>query len=333
MIITVAVDGSNESLKAFNAASVIFDNAASAYLRVIHVCSMDKDKVIPFEMRGESVSQFYLNKLTRFPSKNAKFILHHKSAEIETRTALMEALSKSDKLDGKTDILFVGIVGRKGIKEEPTLLGKTADYSLRSARTSSCIVRTGDVKYDNRDTPLVFVVGLDGSTRSHQALLQAQVMAGKNDKIYALHIDDKNSAAAIANGSTVDNNELKKFDDDNIVSKYKAYCSEMNANNGPNVVNVHGGINSSLPAKHYIMEFKEGSKNANESISSALIRIADDLGAHFLCVGIDGASAFAKKGDSRDGEAVRMGSVSDDVVRKAIHCNVVCVQPQNQSFE
>ena len=60
----------------------------------------------------------------------------------DTKEALCRWVNEQDNVD----FFVVGMVGRKGPKLKPTLLGSTVDYSLRRAHTSSIIVKKKGIK-------------------------------------------------------------------------------------------------------------------------------------------------------------------------------------------
>jgi hypothetical protein len=113
---------------------------------------------------------------------------------------------------------------------------------------------------------------------------------------------------------------LSRFDAASVGDRYTQYCAEMNAQGGPSPT--AGGT-----VRGYVMSFQPAERRtSDEAIAAALLRAAEDALCHFLVVGIDGMAHYAHKGPSSDGAALVMGSVSDAVVRKALYCNVVCVQ-------
>lgn len=78
----------------------------------------------------------------------------------------------------------VGFTGRKGPKEDPTILGSSADFSLRGARMPCCIVKR---KVAPRESHL-FVVAVDGSERAHSGLQLAEQLAMPGDRIAIVHV-------------------------------------------------------------------------------------------------------------------------------------------------
>jgi nucleotide-binding universal stress UspA family protein len=61
------------------------------------------------------------------------------------------------------------------------------------------------------------------------------------------------------------------------------------------------------------------------SVSDCLLDFAEDAGADFITVGVDGLGRFAA------GKSSRLGSTSDAVVRRA-RCNVLVAQEAGATF-
>lgn len=59
-------------------------------------------------------------------------------------------------------LMVLGCAGRKGPKDDPTVLGSTADYSMRGARCSSAIVKPKSA-VPPRGTPVSYLACVDGS--------------------------------------------------------------------------------------------------------------------------------------------------------------------------
>ena len=86
----------------------------------------------------------------------------------------------------KVDVVVVGCVGRKGPKVDMTVLGSTADYSLRQMK-SHTIVMKHNVEIPP-EGPMTFVVGIDSTEGSSKAFDFACSLARKGDTVVAMHI-------------------------------------------------------------------------------------------------------------------------------------------------
>lgn len=104
-----------------------------------------------------------------------------------------EALCAIVNKDSAYDFLVVGMSGRKGPKEDPTILGSTVDYSLRQAHMSSIIVK-------NHDFPdkAIFLVGVDGSESANYSVNVALALAKPTDEVRILHIEDRTIQSTVS---------------------------------------------------------------------------------------------------------------------------------------
>jgi nucleotide-binding universal stress UspA family protein len=85
--------------------------------------------------------------------------------------------------DVEADMFLVGFVGRKGPKEDPSVLGSAADYSLRSAHITAAVVKDKTFR-----DPATLLVGVDGSERAHSAACLAVRLARPTDSIHIVHM-------------------------------------------------------------------------------------------------------------------------------------------------
>lgn len=162
-------------------------------------------------------------------------------------------------------------------------MGSGTDYSLRSAYTTALVVKDAEpVK------PSLFVVGIDGSARAHQAMEMALHLRRPGDKIQLIHVEDLSAQAGAA----------RQFDADVVEAKYAALA---------------GGLEG--------VTFQRVLKGAT-GVADTFLHLADEAGATYIMVGVDGLSAHSA------GKAVHLGSVSDRVVRNA-RCHVFAVHPPN----
>lgn len=116
-----------------------------------------------------------------------------------------------DDDDTDFDVLVVGCVGRKGPKlyvagrerplhrgcemltcvtafaSDPTILGQTADASLRGAHCTSIIARKPPPAKE-----ALYVVGVDGSDRAQQGVDFALSVARQGDNVMLVHIEEDN---------------------------------------------------------------------------------------------------------------------------------------------
>lgn len=105
----------------------------------------------------------------QFPKERYAVVQIRKEDGKTTREAICTYVNKAG-----FDYLVVGMVGRKGPKLDPTILGSTADYSLRSAHCTSAIIKK-PTKGANK-----FVVGVDGSERAHKSVIETVDQANED---------------------------------------------------------------------------------------------------------------------------------------------------------
>jgi len=87
-------------------------------------------------------------------------------------------------------MLAVGMVGRKGPKEDVAVMGSTADVALRGARCATLICKSQKIADGE---PHRFIVCADGSKASMKAVHLSCGVAGPKDSIVIVHAVDKAS--------------------------------------------------------------------------------------------------------------------------------------------
>lgn len=150
----VAVDGSPGARRAFDTAAALVMPRRGDRITVVHIGDPGKD-YLPHEARPAAIETAYSTLcVTRFPTGTSRVMLHDKRASQSTKEAMMDVVTsvrrcRLARLDAVAvprtlarpcnptqkalgaDLLFVGFTGRKGPKADPTVLGSSADYSLR----------------------------------------------------------------------------------------------------------------------------------------------------------------------------------------------------------
>lgn len=87
----------------------------------------------------------------------------------------------------KVDVLVVGCVGRKGPKEDPSILGSTTDSSLRAVPCNCLVVKR---RPEITNEPSNFMACIDGSPQSIEGFHLLCRMARKGDTVYLVHFDE-----------------------------------------------------------------------------------------------------------------------------------------------
>lgn len=171
----------------------------------------------------------------------------HARANTYTRTRTQK--------DTVADIFFVGFKGRRGPKEDSSVLGSSADASLREAHMSSYISK--DKTYPDKAT---LVVCVDGSDRAHAAVLLTVSVAREDDAVHVLHVVEGSSGSAAAT----------KFDDAAVEARYLEFC-----------------------AAHPRVSYHTVSRSAYASVAEAIVAYTNDSEATVVVVGADGLNAHA----------------------------------------
>ena len=85
-------------------------------------------------------------------------------------------------VENQADVMVTGHHGRKGIKEDPTVMGTAVQY-LSTHATKPVLIMKDPKKRSERIDGYLFAVCVDGSNLSMKALDLAIRMLGPNDKI------------------------------------------------------------------------------------------------------------------------------------------------------
>lgn len=154
-------------------------------ISVVHV--VNRDKELPAHlahMSAPSIRTTYESLIvTRFASGQSKVDISDKPDSIDTKSALLARVQKVG-----ANFLVVGFTGRKGPKEDPTVLGKSADFSLRAARMPICVVKGEKGKSFSAKDKHTFLVAVDGSDRAHACLELARSISKEGDRIIVAHV-------------------------------------------------------------------------------------------------------------------------------------------------
>eukprot|EP00500_Bicosoecida_sp_ms1_P006796 CAMPEP_0203829328 /NCGR_PEP_ID=MMETSP0115-20131106/63327_1 /ASSEMBLY_ACC=CAM_ASM_000227 /TAXON_ID=33651 /ORGANISM="Bicosoecid sp, Strain ms1" /LENGTH=314 /DNA_ID=CAMNT_0050738393 /DNA_START=1 /DNA_END=945 /DNA_ORIENTATION=+ len=245
----VAVDGSEMAHKAFLETVKLMNE--DDYIQVIHVADNSK-AYLPYDLRPSSIQEAYeTNCLTRFAPERYAVVKIRKEEGKTAREAICTYVNKVG-----FDYLVVGMVGRKGPKLDPTILGSTADYSLRAAHCSSIIVKK-PTRGANK-----FVVGVDGSDRAHKSVAEIISMANDDDEIVILNVTDADGEAGLK----------REYTGPVLREKYSKLAASAGAR---------------CPVSFVQVEQPRG-----QGVAAVLTEYAFDNDATYLVVGADGVGAY-----------------------------------------
>ena len=284
----VCVDGSDDSEVGFQNAHSLMKGGDK--ITLLHYADASKE-YLPENMKPKAIQEKFGNiLLSSLPKDRYKVDIQQRPAD-KSATWFKDAVCEYVK-DCKADYLVVGFCGRKGPKEDPTVLGSNGDVALRQSGCSSIITKKqwGAPK---EKTGRTFAVALDGSARAEGALADCRRLAGEGDKILVLHVHDHR----------IDGSLDADFQHAAIEKKYSA-----------------------LP---YVTDFVTVDKNADEeskeSIPDLLAEWINMNGPDFFVLGADGARMQTESGGG--GAVTQLGSTCEQVVKKA-KCQLVVSWPR-----
>jgi nucleotide-binding universal stress UspA family protein len=247
----VAVDGSEVAHRAFNAALELM--GAHDKLTVVHIADDTKD-YLARDLTPAGVRETYETELVpRLPEERRDVVIKHKKAGESSKHAMCSFVNSA-----AVDFFVVGMVGRKGPKADPTVLGSTADYSLRQAHCSSVIVKHNPKK----GVPEVFVVGVDGSAAAHIAFETAVEAMNPGDKLVVLHVEDDVHGKAGGREGAHDSAEVEA-----------RYAKAVEA--------VDGASFRTVPKR-------------DGPVSATILEAAEDALVTYLVIGVDGIGAYSR---------------------------------------
>lgn len=270
----------------------------------------------------------------------------------DTKTALLTAVT-SNALGA--DMLVLGMVGRKGPKEDPTLLGQNADFCLRQSSIPLMIVK----RSDELPRPCTFVVAVDGSEAADSGVSLAVHLARDGDTVQIVHVGNASVTTTAATTTTTTQLTspaagggsaaaalppagVERGQSARALSPLAGAASQQHPAPVPSepgtprfasssvagryaAMVAQANTNSSSGGEGPTLSFVQLPSSPKASVAATLISHAADMGAQFIVIGVDGLSAQAH------GKQRRLGSTSDDVVRSA-KTNVICAQPRGGSY-
>ncbi|CAD8087119.1 unnamed protein product [Paramecium primaurelia] len=166
--IMVATDGSQASKQAFFQAVEFFEYK-NIFNQIIVTHVSDGSKTyLPFEFQSTTIYEDYkVELLSRYPEANYQLVFQEKAQGQEN--VRNQILSIAGDLN--VSYLIVGFNGRKGVKQDVTILGQTVRNSVYNSKVPLIAVK----KLYKRDETngFKFVVCIDGSKKSYKSLESA----------------------------------------------------------------------------------------------------------------------------------------------------------------
>lgn len=287
----VAVDGGEPSKRSFETVLSLYKKGDK--VTVLHIADPTKD-YLAFEHKPSSVREYYENQCLGLPKEAASVRISNKPAGTPTRDAILAAVNKMPD----ADFLVVGFVGRKGPKDDPQVMGKTADVSMRAAHMTAIITKAAAPP---TGAGVVLAVAVDGSERAHEGVQLALRLAKPADRVALIHVEDLSAQPATT--EVAGTAKGRKYDSDEVEIRYTAFCKTAPQASFQRVV-----------------------RGREDTVAACICAAADAAGASFLVVGVDGLNSWAS------GKRDHVGSNSDGVVRMA-SCTVIAVQRRHGTYD
>lgn len=281
----VCVDGSQYSEDAFKDALELME--PHGHLTVVHAVDPRVDQAtLPPKFRAKAVEEHYQFALETAIPIPERFKL--------VRINLNEGESLHDGMcrfvhGEHFQLVFVGMQGRRSPTDSPSVLGSTADYSLRHMFASTAVIKTR-----KHPDSKIWVVGVDGSLHAHNALLVARRLAHRGDEVHALNVHHETAPTLAA-----------QRERNAMTAEYERDMGEYADHDRSARKAALKWVQIELPRR-------------DATIAEAIVGYAEEHDASYLVVGADGVKQALLGNSGRRS----LGSVSDSVVLKA-RCNVI----------
>ena len=227
----VCVDGSEISQDAFN---IVFRQLMKDddHITVSHVFSNSKDDYLSYKYKPENIKQDYEAELIATSKSKWSMVWEHLDKGLSTKEHLMK-IAKTDK----ANMIAMGYIGRKGPKEDPTLLGSAVEYVAHHPVCPILVVKRVEKREDKDGKGFKFLVCCDGSQKSYDALEHTiQIMDKSVDSISVLvvalasikvkTVEEKTNK--ILEDSGVANHTFEKIERDSDEYTHDAICDHIN---------------------------------------------------------------------------------------------------------
>ena len=177
----IAVDGSEMSEDAF---SIVFNDLKKSddYIYVSHVFTNSKD-YLSYKFKPDIIKQNYEAKLIGTHSSKWSLVWEHREKDHRTKEHIMKIADHT-----KSDVLVLGYHGRKGPKEDPTLLGSAVEYMAHNPVCPALIIKSKEERKSKENGAFRWLVCSDGSEKSYTALRETIQLMDKEKDLSLIHI-------------------------------------------------------------------------------------------------------------------------------------------------
>ena len=291
--VVCCVDSSDErSDLVFNAASNLVSQCHSAHMTVFsaHRTIGPDSPRLPADREPRTIALHFESKcISRFSKSRFEVVTAELPSTSPIREGLMDVVTA---LNG--DIVVLGYTGRKGPKEDASIMGSSTDLSLRNGNMTALIVKNGG------PYPVV-AVAFDGSARSMNALKTVVHLVADANEIIAIFVKSAGACEDISAQATV-------------LAQRELATLAASASPG-----------KKIPTFKVICV-----DNADmNTITNVFIRAADDVGASLLVTAPRDLSTATTQ-IANDFKLARLGSFSEALVRYG-KVDILLIYPKNGS--
>jgi nucleotide-binding universal stress UspA family protein len=254
----VACDGSDLSEIALD---IVFNNLMKEedYIIVSHVFTSNKD-YLSYNLKPENIKQDVESKLIGRHHSKWTAIWEHLDKDMTTKQHIM-TIAKSSH----TNCLVLGYVGRKGPKEDPTLLGSAVEYMAHNPVCPCLIIKDDEQRKDKENGAFRWLVCSDGSEKSYNSLRETiRIIDKSRDEIVVIVVvlstinckKIEEETTAILEEEEVKNHKFESIERDSDEKTYEAIVDYVNIDDTPyidfvTVANQGSGYKSHSEKKYF----------------------------------------------------------------------------------
>jgi nucleotide-binding universal stress UspA family protein len=254
----VACDGSDLSEIAFD---IVLNNLMKEedYIIVSHVFQSNKD-YLSYKLKPENIKQDVEAKLIGRHSSKWIAIWEHREKDLTTKEHIMQIAKSSH-----TNCLVLGYIGRKGPKEDPTLLGSAVEYMAHNPVCPCLIIKDDEQRSNKENGAYRWLVCSDGSEKSYNSLRETiKIIDKSRDEIVVLvvkisfvHCDEIEKATnSICEENDVKYHKFETIERDSDEKTFEAIVDYVNIDDTPyidfvTVANQGSGYKSHSEKKYF----------------------------------------------------------------------------------
>mmetsp|Transcript_27218 Transcript_27218/g.24107 ORF Transcript_27218/g.24107 Transcript_27218/m.24107 type:complete len:291 (-) Transcript_27218:38-910(-) len=178
----ICVDGSAINWSSFY---TVFNNLRKSddYTIVSHV-HCDTKTYLDMKFKPDNIKQDYEAKMIGVHQSKWELVWRRKDSKRSTQEIITNLAEEY-----RTDVLVLGYHGRKGPKEDPTLLGSNVDLIAKEPICPLLVIKNEELRKDKEGNGYRFVVCMDGREKSYKSLdTTIKLMDKENDEVIILTV-------------------------------------------------------------------------------------------------------------------------------------------------